>query len=105
MPHIRVRGLEEEKLRKISKNLLDGLQEKIECPRDYLTLELVESKFIECEFYPFVEVLWFDRGRNVKQEVASFVTDLIKSINPNQDVCVMFLDLIKEDYFENKEHF
>lgn len=109
MPHIRCRGLELESLEKISAPLADGLSEIIGCDRSWLTLELIESKFIiddnGLERYPFVEVLWFDRGPEVKAKAAKLITDLLKEEGDYSTITVLFDNLKGDDYFENGEHF
>lgn len=108
MPHIRVRGMELEQLKKVSKEMIDDLQSIIECPRDYFTLEYIHSTFIfdgeVSKGYPFIEVLWFDRGQEVQDRAASSITDRVKKFG-YEDVCVIFTDLPKHKYYENGQHF
>lgn len=109
MPHLRFRGVKKEEVKEISKNLVDILAEKVECPRDYFTLEYLETTFFfdnqeGANGYPFVEILWFDRGYEVRKEVAKITTDMLKQYNYNC-VTVIFTDLGKDRYFENGEHF
>lgn len=109
MPHIRFRGLEVETLKNISTSLIDGLTNIIECDRSWFTLEYIESTFIQdgkvSKGYPFVEILWFDRGNAIKDKVAKFVTSLLENGNDYPAITVIFTDLKGQDYFENGEHF
>ncbi|MCT4619565.1 MAG: DUF1904 domain-containing protein [Marinisporobacter sp.] len=109
MPHIRVRGMEVEKLKQISKEVIDDLENIIGCPRDYFTLEYIPSIFImdgqEEKGYPFVDVLWFDRGQEVQDQVAKAITNRVNARKDYEDVCVIFKSLEKELYYENGEHF
>lgn len=108
MPHLRIRGMKSHEIKDISKEMVDELQNIIGCPRDYFTLEYIPSIFIldgeESEGYPFVEVLWFDRGQEVQDKVAKAITDRIKKLE-YEDVCVIFFNLAKDKYYENGEHF
>lgn len=109
MPHLRFRGIEEEKIVDISTELLDKLEKAIDCPRDYFTVEHISSKYIfdgvrNAGKWPFVEVLWFDRGNEIMKEVASIITEIIQR-DIKTDVTVYFTNLNKEHYFENGEHF
>jgi len=109
MPHLRFRGIEKQHVKEISKNLVDKLAKEVECPREWFTLEHIESLFIfdgeeNKNKYPFVEVLWFDRGSAVMSNVANLITDMIKSYSYDC-VTVIFTNLTKEHYYENGEHF
>lgn len=104
MPHLRFRGLKLEELNQVSEELISELAKELDTPIDYFTVEHVQSIFTSSEQYPFVRVLWFDRGSEKKQLVANIITDYMNRF-PYNDVCVYFEDLIKENYFENKEHF
>lgn len=108
MPHLRVRGMKEEELVEISKDLLDELVRIIEVPRDHFTIEHVQSTFIydgkkDSNRYPFVDLMWFDRD-HLMDEVAKAITRMIKRFD-YEDVAVYFTNLDKHRYFENGEHF
>lgn len=108
MPQIRVRGIEINILKKISKLLIDDLEDIIKCPRDYFTLEHVPSTFIfdsyETEGYPFVDVYWFDRGQEIQDKVAKSITDILQS-EGIKDMDIIFHSLEHNKYYENGEHF
>lgn len=109
MPHLRCRALELETVKKISTSLINGLTEIIKCDRSWFTLEHINSIFISDEevinSYPFIEILWFDRGEKVKKEVADFITNLLKKENDYLSITIIFIDLEKNNYFENGENF
>lgn len=108
MPALKFKGIKEEKLIKISKDIIDELEEAIECPRDYFTMEIIQSKFIfdqqVVDGYPFVEVQWFDRGQEIQDKVAKIITEYIMSIG-YRNVDVIFNCLDKNKYYENGKHF
>lgn len=110
MPHIRVRGLPFEDLESVSDRLIKSLAELTDTPNSHFTLEYQSVTYLvvggASPAYPFIEVLWFDRGADVKARVAQAIDDLLRpSINPGQDITVLFHDLKGADYFENAEHF
>lgn len=109
MPHLRFRGIEKDDLLKISVDLLNELEQIIGCPRDYFTLEYINSTYIfdgveDSGKWPYVEVLWFDRGAKVMEKTALAITKLIKEF-PYNDVTVNFTNLTESHYFENGKHF
>ena len=109
MPHLRVRGMEKNQLIEISKPLIEKLSQEINCPKDYFTLEYVESIFIldgkENEGgYPFVDVKWFERDSETMYSAANIITNMIKKFG-YEYVTVYFSNLTKEHYFENGERF
>ncbi|SHJ34183.1 protein of unknown function [Geosporobacter subterraneus DSM 17957] len=108
MPQIKFRGVAVEKVCNISKEMIDDLTEIIGCPRDYFTIEHIPSTFIQdgeiTEGYPFVEVLWFDRGQSVQDKTARVITEYLHRAGYEQ-VDLFFQPLEKHRYYENGEHF
>lgn len=108
MPQLKIRGIETEKIRKISKELIDDLTKIIGCPRDYFTIECISTTSIfDGEIvttYPFVEVAWFDRGQEVQDRVAKIITKYANLIGV-QDLDMTFTVFEKNRYYENGEHF
>jgi len=108
MPILRLRSVEDKKACTISRALIDELQELLQCPREYFSIELVQSRFVaDGEFIdglPTVEVSWFDRGQDVQDTAAKIITRHINSIG-YANVDVIFRPLDKNRYYENGEHF
>lgn len=110
MPHIRVRGLPLEDLESVSDTLVETLSELTDTPNSHFTLEYQSSVYLvvggASPAYPFIEILWFDRGSDVKAKVAQAIDDLIRPlIDAGQDITTLFRDIKGTDYFENGEHF
>lgn len=110
MPHIRVRGLPLEDLESVSDTLVETLAELTDTPNSHFTLEYQSSVYLvvggASPAYPFIEILWFDRGSDVKVKVAQAIDDLIRPlIDAGQDITTLFRDIKGTDYFENGEHF
>ena len=110
MPHIRVRGLPLEDLESIGDILVENLAEITDTPNSHFTLEFQATSYLvvggASPAYPFFEVLWFDRGDEVKAKVARAIEDLTRPlVESGQDITVLFRDLQGKDYYENGEHF
>lgn len=108
MPILKLKSIEAQKACAVSKALINELQELLQCPRDYFTIEIIQSKFIaDGEFVQgpaMVEVSWFDRGQEVQDTAAKIITKHINSAG-YKNVDVIFHPLEKSRYYENGEHF
>jgi hypothetical protein len=108
MPQLKMRGVEVSDICKISVEMVQEMQELLECPKNYFTLECISSTYIMdgeiVKAYPTVEVAWFDRGQEVQDTMAKIVTKYIHSTGYN-DVDVIFTVLEEKRYYENGEHF
>lgn len=108
MPIIKLKGLGVKQSLKLSKELIDELEEIIKCPRDYFNLLLETPIHISdgeiVDGYPVIEVLWFDRGQDVQDKVAKSITKHVKLVG-YENADIIFHQLKKENYYENGEHF
>lgn len=108
MPHLTFSGLERKELMDLSKELVDGLSVIVGSERSHFTLALDESTFIfdgdEKKPDPFIQIAWFDRGQEVKDRVASFVTERIQSAGYDE-VSIWFVNLDKSSYYDNGVHY
>ena len=109
MPMLKIKGIPQEEVMKESKELIDELVEIIECPRDYFTIELINTTFImdgEVVAPPtIIEVAWFDRGQEVQDTVAKIITNNIRENLNIESMDLAFTVFEKEKYYENGEHF
>ncbi|MGE5627603.1 MAG: DUF1904 domain-containing protein [Solirubrobacterales bacterium] len=108
MPQIKIRGVELKDVCSLSTNLINDLEKIVNCPRNYFTIEQLPSTFIMdgnvVTSYPFVEVVWFDRGQEVQDKAADAITKSIQRAGYN-NVDVVFIAVKQNDYYENGEHF
>ncbi|MCY6960649.1 DUF1904 domain-containing protein [Clostridium brassicae] len=109
MPQIKIRGMKIQSICNMSKDLVDELQKVLDCPRDYFTIEHINSIFIMDgkeidDGYPFVEVAWFDRGQEIQDKVAKIVTNKVQEQGYNS-LDIMFTVFKENSYYENGEHF
>ena len=104
MPHIIIKGMSIVDVQKISKQMLDELEIIIDCPKEYFTLEVVESTFIvdgeRASKNPFVQINWFDRGDEVQDKTAAAITEHICSVGYS-NVELFFVVLERTKYYEN----
>jgi hypothetical protein len=95
--------VEFETLKARSAGLVDRLVEAVGCERSWVTLELVETRFVadggETKANPFIEVLWFPRDGATKKRVAAILAEELKG--EADYATVVFTDLARGDYFEN----
>jgi len=104
MPYIRFRAIEEEKITKVSQNLVDELQKLIGCQRDAFSLEAVHSTFIKdgqiISGKPFVEVTWYDRGQDVQNDFVRILADNLSKVDI-KNIKVLFFPLDDSRYYKN----
>ncbi|WP_378954038.1 DUF1904 family protein [Pelosinus sp. sgz500959] len=107
MPHIMIKGMSVADVQKISKPMIDELEIIIDCPREYFTLEVVESAFIvdgeKVSKDPFVQINWFDRGQEVQDKTAAAITEHIGTVG-YENVELFFIVLERDRYYENGKH-
>lgn len=108
MPQLIIKGMNIETIKQISKPLVDELTEIIGCPREYFTIEAVNSIFIqdgqEVSITPFVQVNWFDRGQAVQDKVAQAISRQLQRAGCPQ-VETFFVVLEESKYYENETHY
>ncbi|CCN49133.1 putative Tautomerase [Vibrio nigripulchritudo MADA3029] len=110
MPHLRFRAVEPQTVQTLSEVLLDDLQPLMDCPNEDFTFEYIYSTFFHSgkvePAYPFVEILWFDRGQETQDKVAKVVTERLRQVvGSDVDVAVIFTALNSNEYYDNAEHY
>ncbi|MED1794772.1 DUF1904 family protein [Brevibacillus nitrificans] len=108
MPQLIVRGIQAEKLATISEPLLEELAVLCGCSTDNFTIECLHTTGVfggkVVESYPFVEVAWFERGQETRDQFAEIVTKYILSLDI-PEVEMAFITYQKESYYANGKHF
>ncbi len=109
MPHIKFRGIAKSKILENSKEIVDELTKIVGCDRTWFTLEHIDTEYFFdgaiIKGITFAEIAWFPRDQKVKDEVATFLTKILKRLNDNNDVTVIFTDLVGVNYYDNGVHF
>lgn len=109
MPHIRIRALSEPIVETLSAELPTKLAQVMHTSVDNFSVERIQTQFykngVHTEGDPMIEILWFDRGQELKIASAKIVTEEVQKLSNAEYVAVVFTNLPKESYFENGEHF
>ena len=110
MPHLRFRGIEREPLARLGGELVEKLSALTGAPVAHFTLELVQTEFIIApeapKGYPFVELLWFDRGQQVQDAAAQLITQVVQAhVGASQDVAMVVFPLTRTAYYDNGKHY
>lgn len=109
MPHIRIRAMTQEQVATLSQKVVKNLAKLIETGEDNFTFELIDTRYFQngqaVKSYPFVEVFWFARSKEIQDRTAAYLTEQIKSLTPKEDVAVVFRELKPSAYYENGKHF
>lgn len=102
MPQFTVRGVSAMTMSQVTKCLTPDLAKIMACPEDYFTYDCISSQ----SFYgghsvptaPFIEILWFDRGREVQDKVAQAVNQAFTAAGVKElELC--FKPVQKCDYY------
>lgn len=108
MPQLIFRGISEQTIAAASREMVDDLTRIVGCPRDYFTLEYCPTVFIGdgnvVAGASLVQVNWFERGQDVRDQVARCVTKHLQ-MQGCAAVDVYFIALQEACYYENGEHF
>ena len=108
MPQLIIRGMKKECIQAISKTMVDELTNIIGCPRDYFTIEFLETCFIkdglEVTGSPLIQVNWFDRGQTIQDAAAQAIDRAVRSAGYEQ-IEIFFVVLNETKYYENGIHY
>lgn len=106
MPFFRFHFVEASRLAGISRQMADKIQQTIGCPREHIVFELIHSSVVEDEAikngngWPFIEVDYFERPREIQDAVAQILYDCLKDAGyPDSDVHFRYLQ--PENYYED----
>ncbi|QQK63787.1 DUF1904 family protein [Cobetia sp. cqz5-12] len=102
MPQLRFHGVTPARLAPVSRTLVDQLSEATETARDEFTLECISTQYVfdgqVVDAFPFVEVLWFERGQSVRDICAGAIHQAMREAGyPEAET--FFLALRPCDYY------
>ncbi len=103
MPQIIVKNVKKDELESIADLMLFNLSKIIGCELDTLSLELIESAFINVK-YPIIQINWFARPKNIQDAVAEEIDGFLRRLGYQQRD-VFFIVLEKERYYDNGVHY
>jgi len=108
MPHLVIRGITVDQVKTISTPLVQELAALCTCGIDNFTLEVLHSTFVfdqkEVPGYPFIEVKWFERGQEIRDQFAQIVTKQVLSLGI-PEVEVAFTVFSESSYYANGKSF
>ncbi len=92
MPQLTLRGITPQQAAQASRSLTPELAALFNCPEDYFTFDcLTVTSFFGGEpaaTAPFIEVLWFDRGRALQDRAARCITEAFRLCGvENLEIC------------------
>lgn len=108
MPHIKIFGLEKAKVKVLSADLTLKLAQAMACPQDWIYFSCLGEGELYTSGKPlkdrvFVEVQWFDRGINVKQNIVNIISDGILQdkgrLSKMQSVNFVFVTTKDDDFY------
>lgn len=103
MPHLIVRNAKEEDILKVWDASKEEMQTHCDCPEDWFTVELANTKTLTPDVPVFVIIKWFER-KGVKEKIAKLLTSKFNELDYS-NVTIIFEGIKKEDYFENGQGF
>lgn len=108
MPHLLFKGIGADKLHAVCEPLASELAELCACGTDNFTLEVANGTIVwgseEDHCYIFVEVAWFERGREARDAFAEAVTRHLLKLG-EAEVEVAFRTYAKDSYYVNGQPF
>jgi len=106
MPHLVIRGVTVEEMKRISLPLARELADICGCGTDNFTFEVPQSTFVfngeEIPSFPLIEVKWFERGQETRDRFAQSITKHIMSTGADE-VEVVFIPFLEPAYYINGE--
>lgn len=108
MPLLVVRGIDPYKMKTISTTLVEKLAVICECGIDNFTIECLHTTAVFggqiVDSFPFIEVAWFERGQEVRDQFAKAVTDSVMSLGI-EEVEMAFTAYREDSYYINGKRF
>lgn len=102
MPQLIFKGVKREDVIKLSKSLPSVLSDIATTPIDYFTFERPNTEYFfdgnEFEMYPLIEIIQFDRGRDVEKRMSETVQEHLLTLG-YLECEVYFTHISEEDYY------
>lgn len=103
MPQLIIKGVSAQQTQQLAPKMIEVVSRLVECPEDWVTVELCESKFFDkngpTEQYPIIQIWWYQRPLPAQNQVARELSELfLKEGFPL--VQVSFHLFAESDYYE-----
>ncbi len=109
MPHLRIRGVDQQQAEKLSFSLPQILAKHLSVEPSAVALEWLASQSLlngQLLQKPLLEVHWFARPAALQDQIAQALTNELQEVLGNQaDYSVVFYAMEKSAYYRNGQHF
>lgn len=104
MPQLTFRGFAPPQVAEASCDLAPRLAALLNCPEDYFTFDCINVLSFfgghSVPTAPFIEILWFDRGKALQDEAAQVITTLFKELGV-EEIEICFKAVLPSAYYGN----
>lgn len=108
MPLLVVRGIDANRMKTISTSLVEKLAMICECEIDNFTIECLHTTAVFngeiVDSYPFIEIAWFERGQEIRDQFAKAVSDSVMTLGI-EEVELAFTTYREDSYYINGRRF
>ncbi|MBO9600653.1 MAG: DUF1904 family protein [Cohnella sp.] len=105
MPHLLIRGVDPDRLASVSEAMVGELAEIFDCPPDHILLECMHTTAVfagaRVASYPFVEVVWFERGMTTRDAAAACIDRHLRVSLGIDEMEIAFRVYTPEAYYSN----
>ncbi|WP_027085728.1 DUF1904 family protein [Cohnella panacarvi] len=105
MPHLLIRGVDPDRLASVSEALAGELAVIFDCPSDHILLECMHTTAVfagkRVASYPFVEVVWFERGTAARDAAAACVDRYVREALGLEEMEIAFRVYTPDAYYSN----
>ncbi|PVZ63931.1 DUF1904 family protein [Pelagibaculum spongiae] len=109
MPHLRIRGVDQQQAESLSFSLPQILAEPLSIKPSAVPLEWISSQLLingQTQLKPLLEVHWFARPQAQQDQIAQVLThELNRVLGSKMDYSVVFYVMDKSAYYRNGQHF
>ncbi|AZQ10544.1 DUF1904 domain-containing protein [Shewanella khirikhana] len=108
MPHLRIRGLEQAEVARLSETLPAALSRLTQTDESAYTTEWIPSQFFQqgkaCRPTVMAEVLWFQRNEATQDAMEACIREQLMAYT-QQGIAIVFIALDKRGYYRDGRHF
>lgn len=92
MPQLTFRGISPDQVAIASAGLPEKLAAVLDCPQDYFTFDFLNAvsffNGLPVPTAPFIEILWFERGKTVQDNAAMIITEALRDLGVEElEIC------------------
>lgn len=105
VPHLLIRGVDPDRLASLSEALVGELAVIFDCPPDHILLECMHTTAVfagkRVASYPFVEVVWFERGVEARDAAAACIDRHMRVLLGLEEMEIAFRVYTPDAYYAN----